>query len=225
MSVDRGPEQMDVERARQQMIQQQIRAFEVLDPRILELFEAVPRERFVPEAYRRLAFADTRIPLAHGECMMTPTVEGRLLQALDVDPGDEVLEIGTGSGFLTACLATLGGHVRSLEIHPELSEGAAQALKAAGVHNAALEVGDGVRIEGGASYDVIVATGAVAEIHPSHRSALALGGRLFVVTGEAPVMHATLVTRVAEDDWATVRLFETELPYLRGGEPARRFSF
>ena len=216
---------MDTELAREQMIQQQIRAWEVLDPRILELFSEVPRELFVPEAYRRLAFADTRIPLAHGECMMTPTVEGRLLQALEIDPDDEVLEVGTGSGFLTACLARLGGHVTSLEIHEDLSERAGENLARAGVHNVSLEVTDALTLDRRDRYDVVVVTGALHTMHGCFEEALTLGGRAFAILGEPPVMHATLITRTGDMDWIRGRLFETELPYLRGAEPKRRFSF
>lgn len=216
---------MDLELARQKMLGQQVRAWEVLDPRVLDVLGSLPRERFVPAAFRRLAFADTQIPLGHGEVMMTPKVEGRLLQALRIQPGDQVLEVGTGSGFLTAALSRLAASVHSVDIQPEFTTRAAAALTAVAAHNISLETRDSATLDWcERRYDCIAVTGSVPELHPSFRTRLSLGGRLFLVVGEAPVMEALLITRVAEDDWSTEPVFETDLPALRNAHRTPRFS-
>jgi len=217
---------MNVEQARHNMIQQQIRPWEVLDPRVLELLQEVPREEFVPAAWRHLAFVDMNIPLGHGEVMMAPRVEARLLQALEIKPGDRVLEVGTGSGYLTALLARLAAEVFSVDIEPEFAASARDKLAAHGFSNVSVEAGDGARSwDRHGPYDVIVLTGSVPVLPEGHRQALAVGGRLAAIVGSAPVMEATVVRRTAADGWQSTGLFETELPPLRNAEAPARFDF
>ena len=219
---------VDTAQARFNMIEQQIRPWEVLDHRVLRLFDELPREAFVPEAYRNLAFADIEIPLGHGETMMSPKVEGRMLQALAVQPGDQVLEVGTGSGFVTACLAHLADRVSSIEIDEALSEQAGARLAEQALKNVVLRSGDALAMpEETDTYDVIAVTGSLpledqAEVF---KRSLTLGGRLFLVLGEAPVMQAVLVTRVGQDQYTLESLFETELPALRNARRPERFAF
>jgi protein-L-isoaspartate(D-aspartate) O-methyltransferase len=202
----------DVEVARRQMIDQQVRAWDVLDDRVLGILAEVPRERFVPEAYRDVAFADTPIPLGHGQCMLPPKVEGRILQALALGRSDEVLEIGTGSGFFAACLARLARHVRTLEIHADLSRDASQALTDLSVTNVTVETADASKLDESGLYDAIALTASLPVYDPRFERALRPGGRLFVVLGRAPVMEARLVTRVGDDQWVSEALFETVIP-------------
>ncbi len=204
--------EFNVEAARRQMIDQQVRAWDVLDDRVLEVLAQVPREHFVPGAYREVAFADASIPLAHGQCMLPPKVDGRLLQALDLGRDDEVLEVGTGSGFLTACLARRARHVRTLEIFADLSAGAIRALQALSVTNVTAETADATKLDESGLYDAIALTASLPVYDPRFERALRPGGRLFVVVGSAPVMEARLVTRVGEDQWVSEALFETVIP-------------
>jgi protein-L-isoaspartate(D-aspartate) O-methyltransferase len=215
---------MDVELARTKMLGQQLRAWEVLDGAVLDVFASVPRERFVPERFRRLAFADACIPLGHGEVMMAPPVEGRMLQALTLRSTDQVLEVGTGSGFITACLARLAQSVQSIEIHPALADQARARLAAQAVGNAQVEVGDASSLAPDMPrFDAICVTGSMPLLDPSFQAQLKQGGRLFAVVGEAPTMQAVLVTRVGESVFATETLFETVLPPLRNARQAQRF--
>ena len=216
----------DPDQARFNMVEQQVRPWEVFDRRVLDLIETLPRDRFVPEQYRHLAYADIEIPLGHGQHMMFPRVEARLLQALDVQPGDRVLEIGTGSGYLTACLMQLGGDVTSLEIHPDLLEQATANLQRNGMVGAGLRCANALEgaVEGG-PFDVIAVTGSLPFLPEELKRQLTTGGRLFVVTGEAPVMEANLVTRVGGDAWRTEGLFETVLTPLEQVPQRSRFVF
>jgi protein-L-isoaspartate(D-aspartate) O-methyltransferase len=215
---------MNFERARFNMVEQQIRPWEVLDRAVLDLMERAPRDAFVPEEYRRLAYADTAVPIGHGEVMLPPRVEGRLLQALGVGPEERVLEIGTGSGFLTWLLAQRAAHVTSIELKPVLAERARINLASHGVGNATVEVGDGRRgWERGTSYDAIAVGGSVPAPEPALEEQLAIGGRLFIVVGSAPAMEAMLVRRTGEAEWIRESLFETVLPRLEGSEAPRRF--
>lgn len=217
---------MDTQTARSQMVHQQIRAWHVLQGRVLSVFEALPRDKFVPEGYRNLAYADAQIPLPHGEVMWFPQVEGRALQALAPTSEDAVLEIGTGSGYFAACLAKLGREVLSVDIHPDFTENAAKTLKGLGLKNVKLETRDGTRLEWLTErYDVIAVTGSLPAYDPAYAERLKLGGRLFVVTGRAPVMEALLVTRTAEDAWTRASLFETDLPALKNAPVPRVFQF
>lgn len=215
---------MDFERARFNMIEQQIRTWEVLDQKVLDLMASMPREDFVPAAYRELAFADMSVPLDHGQVMMAPRLEARMLQALEIAPGDRVLEVGTGSGYVTALLASLGGHVISVEIHDSLARDARAKLDAHGIDNVTLHTADGCRgRREDAPYDVIAVTGSLPVLDEDFQEQLGVGGRLFVIVGEAPAMQALLVRRVSESQWATEGLFETVLPALEGVEQPERF--
>jgi protein-L-isoaspartate(D-aspartate) O-methyltransferase len=216
---------LNLELARHNMVEQQVRTWDVLDARVLEALGAVPREDFVPAAHRSLAFADVELPLAHGERMMKPVVEGRVLQALALKADDSVFEIGTGSGFLTACLARLAREVLSVEQHADLAAAATQKLAQAGVQNARVEVGEAVlAFDPGRQFDAVVVTGAVFALPERFRRWLKPGGRLFVVEGESPVQRARLVTRQHDDRYTSEGLFETDLPYLTNAAPPRSFS-
>lgn len=209
---------MNLELARFNMIEQQIRPWDVLDQRVLDIMASVPREAFVPEAYRDLAFADIEIPIGEGQTMLFPRVEGRILQALAPKSGETALVVGTGTGFLTACIARLAGQVHSVDIRGHFVEAARERLAAQGITNASLSSGDaasGWPNAGG--YDVIAVTGSVPEYCDVFEQQLRPGGRLFLVVGEAPVMEAMLVTR-GEDNGGCRRefLFETCLTPLDG---------
>ncbi len=217
---------MNFEQARYNMVEQQIRTWEVLDSRVLDLLLTVPREDFVPERFRKLAFSDICIPLGQGEVMMPPKVEARLLQALELQPTDKILEIGTGSGYLTALLARLGKHVLSVEIEPEFTRAAEAKLATHGIGNVKLEVGDGVYgWEREAPYDAIAVTGSVPLLTDHFQRQLAIGGRLFVIVGASPVMEARLITRMDDHEWIQESLFETDLPPLRGAPCPQKFVF
>lgn len=213
---------MDVEFARKQMIEQQVRAWRVLDDRVLGVMAQVRRELFVPPEMRDLAFADTSIPLAHGQSMFAPKIEGRVLQALELDDGDEVLEVGTGSGYLAACLARLAGPVRSVEIFPDLSARARENLRASGVGRVTVETLDAMTLTDTNRYDAIAVTGSLPVFYEGFQRMLKVGGRLFVVVGRAPVMDAQLVRRVSADQWVRESLFETVImPLINAPEPPR----
>jgi protein-L-isoaspartate(D-aspartate) O-methyltransferase len=216
---------MNIDFARRQMIDQQVRAWTVLDPAVLDALSLVPREEFVPGAYQSLAFADTEIPLGHGEFMMTPTVEGRVLQALDLRANDHVLEIGTGSGFLTACLAKLAGTVTSVDIHGDFVRDAARKLAGARIDNVELQTMDATLELPGDRYDAIAVTGSIETFDSRFVDALRPGGRLFVVVGSPPVMDARLVRRTGDTDWNSESLFETSLGPLVHGTLPPQFVF
>jgi protein-L-isoaspartate(D-aspartate) O-methyltransferase len=216
---------MNLERARTQMLEQQVRAWDVLDPRVLDAMAQVPREEFVPPRYRGVAFADTAVPLGHGQVMMTPKVEGRLLQALSPEPADRVLEVGTGSGFLAACLAQLAAEVTTVEIFPDLSEGASRVLGRLAVSNVRVEVGDVFQALPSGSYDAVAVTGSLPIYDPRFEGLLSPGGRLFVIVGQAPVMEALLVTRLGQEGFARESLFETVLPALRHAPAPSAFEW
>ena len=214
---------LNIELARHNMIEQQVRPWDVLDSRVLNVLSAVPREDFVPEAQRNLAFADLCLPLGQGEVMMKPVVEGRMLQAVSPVAGESILEIGTGSGFMTACLAKLAGAVLSVEQHADFADAARARLAAAKIANARIETADAVAaFDPGQAFDVIVVTGAVYALPQHWRGWLKPGGRLFAVVGESPVQRATLYTS-GNAGWSEQALFETDLPYLRHAEPPQRF--
>lgn len=216
---------MNTELARQNMIENQVRTSEVLDLRVLDTLRSVRREEFVPARHRNLAFADLALPIGHGETMLKPIVEGRILQAVAPEAGDRVLEIGTGSGFLTACLAHMADFVVSVERHADLSETAGVHLAAAQIRNARLEIAEAVRdFTTGEQFDVVVVGGAVHALPDRFRSWVKPGGRLFAIVGDSPAMQATLFRRVDETHWRHEVLFETDVPYLKNAEPPRRFS-
>ena len=212
---------LNFEQARFNMIEQQIRTWEVLDQRVLDILAQTPREDFVPERHQALAFADIQIPLDHGQHLLQPKLEGRILQVLALQKTDRVLEIGTGCGYLTACLAKLAGHVDSVDIHPDLVETARSALATHGLTNITLAVGDAASgWSQGAPFDAIVISGSLPIYLEVFQQLLAPGGRLFVVTGRAPAMQAWLVTRVGEKDFARECLFETVLtPLINAIQP------
>ena len=216
---------MNLEFARQQMLKQQIRAGEVLDARILEALAGVNREDFVPAEYAGVAFADCTIPLAHGQCMMSPLVEGQLLQALNPGQDDQVLEIGTGSGFLTACLASLARQVHSIDIFPELTAMARTSLDSSGAGNVSLATMNAMELGAKPKYDVIAMTASLPIYERRFEKALNTGGRLFVIVGEEPVMRARLVTRVGDDEWLTDILFETVITAMREVVAPDHFRF
>jgi protein-L-isoaspartate(D-aspartate) O-methyltransferase len=213
------------EQARFNMIEQQIRTWEVLDPVILELLNQVPREDFVPERYQGLAFADLEIPLGHGQLMLSPKLEARMLQALQINKSETVLEIGTGSGYMTALLAKMAKEVYSIERIAELSSNAAQKLVAHSISNVVLEIGDGANRWSDGSYDVIVLTGSVPMLPTAFEHQLNPGGRLLAVVGEAPVMEAMLITCISAGVYSRISLFETCIPQLVNAVQPQQFSF
>ncbi len=219
-------QELDMDLAREHMITNQIRAWDVLDPRVLDVLAELHREDFVPERYRNLAFADIEAPIGHGQTMMAPKIEAHLLQALEVEPGESVLEVGTGTGFVTAALAHMGGKVTSVDIIPEFLEPARVRLHKLGFTDVVLEARDSANLNWtGQRYDVIAVTGSLPVLEPSFADKLNIGGRLFVVVGEGPVMEALLLTRVGENEWARESLFETQLTPLINAYRPESFEF
>jgi protein-L-isoaspartate(D-aspartate) O-methyltransferase len=214
---------VDFEQARFAMVEQQVRPWEVLDFRVLDVIGALKREDFAPPRHRKLAYADLALPLEHGEQMLKPVVEGRLLQALQLSPEQAVLEIGTGSGYLTACLARLARAVHSIDLHADFIDRARARLQAAGLANVSLEQADAMQFQPGRQFDAVAIGGAVAEVPQRFLDWVRPGGRLFVIRGMSPVQEALLYTR-AEHGWTTESLFETDVPYLHGAEPVQRFA-
>ena len=218
--------QLDVERARFNMVEQQIRPWEVLDQRVLDLLLRIRREEYVPARYRALAFADMEIPLGHGETMLAPKIEARMLQELALAPGDRILEVGTGSGYMTALLASLGSHVCSVDIVPEFTQTASAKLTAHGVTNLTLETGDAARgWDRHAPYDAIMVTGSMPVLPDAFLKSLRPGGRLIAVVGEPPVMEAQLITCATAGAYSTTGLFETCIAPLRNAVQPERFVF
>jgi protein-L-isoaspartate(D-aspartate) O-methyltransferase len=217
---------MNFEQARLNMVAQQIRTWDVLDQAVLDCIAAIPRDEFVPESYRTLAYSDSAIPLGYGETMMTPKIEARLLQSLNLQPNDRVLEIGTGSGYLTVLLGSLAGHVTSIEIRPAFLDSARKRLEAYGTGEVHLEEGNGIDgWESREPYEVIVLTGSVSAARPVIERQLAIGGRLFLIVGTSPTMEACLVTRMGDTEFIAESLFETDLKPLVGGEAQAQFQF
>lgn len=217
---------MDLEQARYNMVESQIRTWEVLDQRVLDTLSAVKREDYVPDKYRPLAFVDMEIPLGRGEVMLAPKLEARMLQELTLRDSDRVLEVGTGSGYMTALLAALAGHVYSVECHADFSESARARLADHRVNNVTLEIGDAGRgWSRHAPYDAIVLTGSVPLLPKSLEAQLKSGGRLLAVVGDPPVMTARLVTSISEGVCNEVGLFETCIAPLRNVPQPERFIF
>ena len=217
---------MNFDQARSNMVENQVRPWEVLDGRVLDVIAKIHREDFVAAAHRQLAFADLCLPLGHDEVMMKPVVEGRVLQALDLKPTDRVLEIGTGSGFLTACLASLAAHVTSVDVHADFTAAATKRLQNAGIHNVSLATGEAVEAwQPDELFDALVVTGAVSSIPPRWLSWLKTDARALVIRGQSPVQHATLLTHEGAGRYREETLFETDLPYLTHAEPLKRFVF
>jgi protein-L-isoaspartate(D-aspartate) O-methyltransferase len=213
---------MDLNSARRQMIEQQVRAWAVLDPAVLATMATVPREEFVPIAYRELAFADTQVPLGHGQSMLTPMLEGRILQALELHPDDSVLEVGTGSGYFAACLGALARTVTSFEIYPDLAESARASLARTGNSNVTVVAADALTRTDLGHHDVVVLTGSLPLYDARFEQVLADGGRLFAVVGQGHVMEALRVTRAGPGQWLRETLFETVMdPLIHAAEPPR----
>ena len=211
---------MNLEQARSQMLGQQIRAWEVLDDRVLGALGDIPRESFVPDAYRDLAFADMEIPLAHSQQMLAPKVEGRLLQALCLESSDDVLEIGTGTGFLTACLAQLASSVVSIDIYEDFSRGAKEKVEKLELGNIEFRTEDALVMGHQEQFDAIAVTGSIPELDEHFIRMLRPGGRLFVVVGREPVMEARVVTMHQRGDYAQQSLFESVVaPLINADRP------
>lgn len=214
---------MNIEQARHAMIEQQIRPWDVVDMQVLNTMQQVPRERFVPAEYQCLAFADTELPLAHGQCMLKPVVEARLLQALALNANDEVLEIGTGSGYITACLASMVRSVTSIDLYEDFITAAKTHLNALDLNNVRLVQADALQYEPNQQFDAIAVTAAVTSVPSSFVQWLRPGGRLFIVEGNAPAQEALCITRTAGGIDRN-SLFETDVPYLLGAEPVDQFT-
>jgi protein-L-isoaspartate(D-aspartate) O-methyltransferase len=223
--LNRAREIMDTLAARQQMVDQQIRTWEVLDPRVLDVFATVPREAFVPPEYRELAFADTPIPIGLGQSMLAPKIQGRILQALSVAAGDRVLEVGSGNGYLAACLSLLGSSTRSIDIHPQFTAMARANLRAVARASVEFETRDAFASAPLGEYDAIAVTGSLPVYDARFERSLRVGGRLFAIVGEAPVMDAILVRRVDTAEWIRESLFETVVEALINATAAQRFVF
>ena len=217
---------MDMNAAREMMLKQQIRAWDVLDDDVLDLIASTPREIFVPAPYRQVAFADENIPLGHDQIMMSPGTEGRLIQALCLKPNDKILEVGTGSGYLTALLAKASHHVYSVEIYEDFLTSAKAKLAQLAITNVTLKAGNAVIgwVEQ-QPYDVICLTGSLPRLPKTLRYQLNIGGRLFAVLGNHPMMEAILVVRTDESSWQTQFLFETNVPRLLYGPSESTFLF
>ncbi|HPU79534.1 protein-L-isoaspartate O-methyltransferase [Accumulibacter sp.] len=216
---------MDMEQARFNMIEQQIRPWEVLDPEVLDILAMVRREVFVPEALKALAFADLELPIGNGQIMLPPKIEARVLQELGVRNTDIVLEVGSGSGYMAALLASKAEYVHTVEIDPVLAETARRNLRQAGVVNVSVEIGDAARGWSGPSpYDVIVLSGSLPELPDAFLQQLKLGGRLMAFIGTAPVMQARLIIRSDDQAFNSINLFETVVPALITGK-RQRFVF
>jgi len=217
---------MNIDQARFNMIEQQIRPWNVLDQDVLDLLVVVKREEFVPPACKNLAFADTEIPLGHGEAMFSPKLEARLLQEIQLKKHETVLEIGAGSGYMAALLAYKGRSVTTVEIVPELKAMAEANLARAGVTNAKVELGNGARgWANGAPFDVIVISGALEVLPDAFLKQVKVGGRIAAIIGEAPSMSANIITRVSETAYDTVKVFETNVRYLQSAETLSHFEF
>ena len=212
----------DVQFARRQMIEQQVRAWDVLDLRVLDALQQVPREEFVPATFRELAFADTNVPIGHGESMLAPKLEGRMLQALELQPGDHALEVGTGTGFFAACMARLAGSVRTVDVHDDFVTAAGATHRRLGIANVAAERYDAMQLTERDKYDAIALTGSLPVYDPRFQRALKIGGRLFVAVGTGPVLEACRVLRVGAEEWVRESLFETGMsPLIHAPEPPR----
>jgi protein-L-isoaspartate(D-aspartate) O-methyltransferase len=217
---------MNIEQARFNMIEQQIRPWNVLDQDVLDLLHVVKREQFVPAAYQNLAFADVEIPLPGGEAMLAPKFEARIMQETGVKKHETVLEIGTGSGYMAALLAHRAAKVTTVEINPETAELAKKNLANAGIHNVTVEVGNGAQgWEKGAPYDVIVISGALEVLPEAFLKQVKVGGRIAAIIGQAPVMEASVITRTGENTYSTIKVFETNVRYLTGAPVPSHFQF
>ncbi|AOE49275.1 protein-L-isoaspartate O-methyltransferase family protein [Kangiella sediminilitoris] len=216
----------DFEQARHNMVEQQIRPWNVLDQRVLDKIEGLARDRFVPKRYRDISYADTQIDIGHSQIMMTPKEEARMLQALAIKPSDTVLEIGTGTGYCTALMASLAKHVYSVDIIAEFIESASQITSKLGLSNIEFEEGDAANgWPHHKPYDAIAITGSYYQLPETYLTHLSIGGRLFCVTGTEPAMQAQIITRLGEEEWHYETLYETVIPKLINSQPKPQFSF
>ena len=217
---------LNLEQARFNMVEQQVRTWEVLDPRVLNVLRDVPREDFVPSRYRKLAFADLRIPLGQGQVMMKPLEEGRMLQVLEIQPGQRVLEIGTGSGFTAACMSALGADVVTIDIHAELAESAMSRLDRLGFESVRCQTADALgSFSPDQKFDMVVVTASTAAVPERFMDWIEIGGRLFAVRGHSPAMEAVCLHALGPGRWHADSLFETDLPRLIGAEDKPGFEF
>ncbi len=216
---------LNIEAARRQMVQQQVRTWDVSDPEVLDVLGQVPRDEFVPREFAHCAYADVEIPLPHGQCMLRPSLVGRILQAIDCCAGDAVLEIGTGTGYLTRCLASVAGQVTSIDLYQDFVDEARQRLADESGGNVQIHCMDAESELPDGEFDVIVVTSAMKAIDERLTNALKPNGRLFVVVGTSPVMTATLVTRQEDGQFIEDDLFETQIPPLVSKNDAPVFSF
>jgi protein-L-isoaspartate(D-aspartate) O-methyltransferase len=228
MSANTLEKRLNTKEATFNMVEQQIRPWDVLDTQVLDLFHAVPRDRFVAPAQIGLAYADIELPIGHGETMLSPKMEGKILQAVAIKKTDRVLIIGTGSGYLTALAAKLADHVHTVEAHSDLLELAKKRIQQQNIHNVSYEVAVADAFNGFVAirpFDVIIFTGAL-ELRPTQAEAmLTVGGRLFAVIGQLPIMQATLTQRITEDAFRHEAIFETNLPPLKNAPQAEKFIF
>jgi protein-L-isoaspartate(D-aspartate) O-methyltransferase len=216
----------NLEIARYNMVEQQIRPADVLDPHVLDLISQMPREDFVPADYKDLAYSDINIPIGFGQTMLKPIQEARFLQALNIQKSDKVLEVGTGSGFMTALLAKLAEHVTSVEILPQLAEQANTKLKQHDITNVTIETGDAADgWKKHAPYDVIVVTGSMPLLSEPLKNQLAINGRMMIAVGKSPAMTAFLITRISETQWSQEALYETVIPSLENVKQPEAFVF
>lgn len=216
---------LDLQTAREQMIGQQLRTWNVLDEQVLDAVRSIPREEFVPAAYRELAFADTNLPLTDGQVMMAPMFEARILQDMKIQSSDQVLIVGAATGYLAACAARLAGKVRVTDTHAALAEQARHNLQKTALNNVYVDVVDGLQLQTTEGYDVIVVNGSLPARSAALEQALKVGGRLFVVVGTGPVMEALRITRTGQQAWQQEYLFETELPVMTQAAVAPKFVF
>jgi len=216
---------MNTDMAREQMVQQQVRTWAVFDKDVLHAFADVCRERYVPEEFLHCAYADAEIPIGRGQCMLRPSLDGRILQAVDIDAGKSVLEIGTGTGYLTACISRLAGAVTSIDLYESFIEYARERIADDGAENVTLLQMDASVQLPEEKFDVVIVTASVPEADDRLASLLEPGGRLFVVIGESPSMTATLLTRGEDGELVTSGLFETDIPALVSASERQRFSF
>lgn len=215
---------MNLDQARFFMVEQQIRPWDVLDPKILDLLMDIPRHLFVEDGNEELAYSDIELPIGQNQSMMHPKIEGRLLQALDIDENDTVLEIGTGSGYLTALMANLGKTVTTIELHEDIQKVAKTRLES--YKNIEFVTGDAANgWNDGNEYDAIILTGSVAAVPQKFKEQLTLGGRLALVTGQSPAMTAQVITRISNQEWETETLFETDLAPLKNASKTNSFTF
>lgn len=205
---------MNTDFPRRQMVEQQIRSWDVFDENVLNAFASVRRERFVPAQCSNAAYADAEIPLPHEQCMLRPSIAGRILQALEIQPDDHVLEIGTGTGYLTACIAQIAGSVTSIELFADFVAQAEKNLAEAEIENVTLQCMDATQRLPAGKFDAIAVTASVSEMDERMLAALKPGGRLFVVVGESPAKSAVLIKRGADESFASTELFETDIPAL-----------